>query len=130
MPAGAVNVVEAPEQSSAEPEFTIVATGFAAVVIVYNELVALHPFPSTTDKLYVPAVVAVSDALVAPEMALPPKYHWYEVMPVGPESASDPPTQIAPVPVELILAVGGVFTVNEVAEVVALQPFEFVTVTV
>jgi hypothetical protein len=63
-------------------------------------------------------------------MALPPKYHWCEVMPVGPESVSEPPAQIAPVPVEVILAVGDVFTVTEVAEAAALQPSEFVTVTV
>ena len=51
-------------------------------------------------------------------------------MPVGPESVSEPHAQIAPVPVEVILAVGDVFTVTEVAEAAALQPSEFVTVTV
>jgi len=50
-------------------------------------------------------------------------------MPVGPESVSDPPEQIAPVPVEVILAVGGVFTVTEVAVVVVEQPSALVSVT-
>ena len=51
-------------------------------------------------------------------------------MPEGPLKVSEPPTQIAPVPVDVILVVGGVFTVTDVAEEVALQPSELVTVTV
>ena len=45
-------------------------------------------------------------------------------------SVSLEPAQIAPVPLEVILAVGGVFTVTDVAVVVALQPSALVTVTV
>ena len=44
-------------------------------------------------------------------------------------SVSLAPEQIAPVPVDVILAVGGVFTVTEVAVVVVLQPSAFVSVT-
>ena len=62
-------------------------------------------------------------------MAVPSLYHWYEVMPVGPLSVSLAPAQIAPVPVEVILAVGGVFTVTDVAVVVTLHPSALVTVT-
>jgi hypothetical protein len=51
-------------------------------------------------------------------------------MPEGPLKVSEPPKQIAPVPFEVILAIGGVFTVTEVAKDVALQPSEFVAVTV
>ena len=40
------------------------------------------------------------------------------------------PAQIAPVPVDVMVAVGGAFTVTEVAVVVVLQPSAFVTVTV
>jgi len=40
------------------------------------------------------------------------------------------PAQIAPVPVDVMVAVGGVFTVTAVAVVVVEQPSAFVTVTV
>ena len=39
------------------------------------------------------------------------------------------PAQIAPLPEEVMLAVGGVFTVTAVADVVVLQPSALVTVT-
>ena len=50
-------------------------------------------------------------------------------MPDGALSVSLAPAQIAPVPLEVILAEGGVFTVTDVDEVVALQPSALVTVT-
>ena len=45
-------------------------------------------------------------------------------------SVSLAPEQIAPVPVDVMVAVGGVFTVTAVAVVVVEQPSAFVTVTV
>jgi hypothetical protein len=62
-------------------------------------------------------------------MAVPFTYHWYEAMFEGALNVSLAPAQIAPVPVEVILAVGGVFTVIEVAVVVVEQPSALVTVT-
>ena len=44
-------------------------------------------------------------------------------------SVSLAPAQIAPVPVDVILAVGGVLTVTAVAEVVVLHPSALVSVT-
>ena len=44
-------------------------------------------------------------------------------------SVSLAPAQIAPVPVDVILAVGGVFTVTAVAKVVVLHPSALVSVT-
>jgi hypothetical protein len=63
-------------------------------------------------------------------MAVPFMYHWYEVMFEGALNVSLAPAQIAPVPVEVILAVSGVFTVIEIAVVVVEQPSALVTVTV
>ena len=50
-------------------------------------------------------------------------------MPGVAESNSLAPAQIAPVPVDVIPTVGGVFTVTEVEALVALQPSALVTVT-
>ena len=66
---------------------------------------------------------------VAPTIALPSLYHWYELIPAGPLSDSLAPAQITPVPVDVMTAVGGVFTVTDVADVVVEQPSAFITVT-
>tara|TARA_B100000780_G_C20716928_1_gene284990 strand:- start:187 stop:342 length:156 start_codon:yes stop_codon:yes gene_type:complete len=50
-------------------------------------------------------------------------------MPVEAESVSLEPAQMAPVPVEEMLTVGGVFTVTAVAVVVTEQPSALVSVT-
>tara|TARA_B110000902_G_C13869584_1_gene422284 strand:- start:219 stop:374 length:156 start_codon:yes stop_codon:yes gene_type:complete len=50
-------------------------------------------------------------------------------MPEVAVSVSLAPAQIAPVPVEVIFAIGGVFTVTDVAVVVVEQPSAFERVT-
>ena len=50
-------------------------------------------------------------------------------MPAVAVSVSLAPEQIEPVPEEVIAAVGGVFTVTAVDEVVVLQPSALLTVT-
>jgi hypothetical protein len=68
---------------------------------------------------------------MAPEIAVPPTYHWYEEPPDVAVSVTLPPEQkVVEPPGEIDGAEGWELTVTVVAVLVAEQPDPFVMVTV
>jgi len=122
-PAGAVSVTEPPSQNVVGPPGVIVGVaGFTLTVTLVGALVALQPFAFVTVTLYEPLVVTLIDCVVAPVD------HEYDAA-AGAVSVTEPPAQNVVGPLGVIVEVGNGFTVTEVAALVALQPFAFVTVT-
>jgi hypothetical protein len=118
----AVSVTEPPAQNAVGPDALMVGAGAVCTVTVVAEDVAEQPFAFVTVTLYAPELLTVIDCVVAP---FDQRYEEAE----DEVSVTEPPAQNVVGPPAVMVGAGSAFTVTDVAEDVAEQPFASVTVT-
>ena len=122
MPPLAVKTTLLPEQNVNGPVAVIVAVGEAITVTTIALLITEQPLAlSVAITEYVPDVVAVIEAVVAPLL------QRYDVPPLAVKTTLLP-AQTVNGPLGVIIAVGEAITVTTIAALVPEQPLAFVTV--
>ena len=122
-PPEAVSVTPPPAQNVVGPLGMIVAVGNGLTVTVWLAGAEVQPFPSVVVTVYVPFVLTVIAAVVAPVD------QRYDTPPEA-VSVTLPPAQKVVGPLGVIVAVGNGFTVTVCDAGADVQPFPSVVVTV
>ena len=112
-----------PAQNVVAPLGVIVAVGSGFTVTVCDAGAEVQPFPFVVVTVYVPPVLTVIAAVVAPVD------QRYETPPEA-VSVTLPPAQNVVAPLGVIVAVGNAFTVTVCDAGVDVQPFASVVMTV